>query len=141
MNDLGGANLRSWALRFMTLLAADPEDQLAWLGEQAVGTGSVVEEVLLLCRTWEGLVERGVGEQAALGDARAIGRRLGDFADVPHSGLWADELATEPVWGDVRFLARQFLLTELGDWRRPLPPRAGAGGTTGLCGARRTPSS
>ncbi|MFE0347552.1 hypothetical protein [Streptomyces griseoluteus] len=121
MNDLGDAHLRSWALRFLTLLAADPGDQLAWLGEQAVGTGSVVDEVLLLCRTWEGLVERGVGEQATLRDTRAIGRRLGDYADAPHTGLWADELAAEPVWGDVRSLARQCLLTELGDWRQPLP--------------------
>ncbi|MFF9391583.1 SPRY domain-containing protein [Streptomyces griseoluteus] len=122
MNDLGDAHLRSWALRFMTLLAADPEDQLAWLGEQGVGTGSAVDEVLLLCQTWEGLVERGVGEQATLPVARAIGRRLGDFADAPHTGLWADDLAAEPVWGDVRSLARQFVLKELGDWRQPLPP-------------------
>ncbi|MYV37471.1 hypothetical protein GT030_13940 [Streptomyces sp. SID1328] len=122
MNDLGDAHLRTWALRFMTLLAAGPEDQLAWLGEQAVETGSVVEEVLLLCRTWEGLVERGVGEQATLRVARAISHRLDDFADAPHTGLWADELAVEPVWGDVRSLARQFLRTELGDWRQPLPP-------------------
>ncbi|MFF8649697.1 hypothetical protein ACF06D_15845 [Streptomyces griseoluteus] len=121
MSDLGDAHLRSWALRFMTLLAAGPEDQLGWLGEQAVGTASVVEEVLLLCRTWEGLVERGVGEPATLSAARAMGRRLAHFADAPHTGLWADELAAEPVWVDVRSLARQFLLTELGDWRQPLP--------------------
>ncbi|MGW5048815.1 hypothetical protein [Streptomyces griseoluteus] len=121
MNDLGDAHLRSWALHFMTLLAAGPGDQLAWLGDQAVGTRSVVEEVLLLCRTWEGLVGRGVGEPATLRAARAMARRLGDFADAPHTGLWADELAAKPVWGDVRSLARQFLLTELGDWRRPLP--------------------
>ncbi|MFC9154587.1 hypothetical protein ACFTT0_06325 [Streptomyces bauhiniae] len=122
MNDLGDAHLRTWALRFMTLLAADPGDQLAWLGRQAVETGSVVEEVLLLCRIWEGLVERGLGEPATLADARAVGRRLGEIEGAPHTGLWADELAVEPVWGEVRSLARQFLLTELGDWRRPLPP-------------------
>ncbi|MEU6383902.1 hypothetical protein ABZ847_10090 [Streptomyces bauhiniae] len=122
MNDLGDAHLRTWALRFMTLLAADAGDQLAWLGRQAVETGSVVEEVLLLCRTWERLVERGLGEPATLADARAVGRRLGEIGDTPHTGLWADELAVEPMWGEVRRLARQFLLTELGDWRQPLPP-------------------
>ncbi|WP_405551229.1 hypothetical protein [Streptomyces sp. NBC_01171] len=122
MNDLGDAHMRTWALRFMTLLAADPDDQLAWLGEQAVETGSVVEEVLLLCRVWEGLVERGVGESRTLRAARAIGRRLGEIGDARHTGLWADELAVEPVWGEVRSLARQFLLTALGDWRQPLPP-------------------
>ncbi|MEW2317701.1 hypothetical protein [Streptomyces bauhiniae] len=122
MNDLGDAHLRTWALRFMTLLAADPSDQLAWLGRQAVETGSVVEEVRQLCRIWEGLVERGLGEPATLADARAVERRLGDITDAPHTGRWADELAVEPVWGEVRSLARQFLLTELGDWRQPLPP-------------------
>ncbi|MGW5332760.1 hypothetical protein [Streptomyces bauhiniae] len=122
MNDLGDAHMRTWALRFLTLLAADPEDQLAWLGRQAVETGSVVEEVLRLCGSWEGLVQRGVGEPATLADARAVARRLGEVADAPPTGLWADELAVEPVWAEVRSLARQFLLTELGDWRQPLPP-------------------
>ncbi|WP_030805397.1 hypothetical protein [Streptomyces sp. NRRL F-2799] len=122
MNDLCDAHMRTWALRFMTLLAADPPDQLTWLGRQAVETDSVVEEVLLLCRIWEGLVERGVGETGTVTDAQAIGRRLGEISDAPHTGLWADELAVEPVWGEVRSLARQFLLAELGDWRQPLPP-------------------
>ncbi|MFJ8728710.1 hypothetical protein [Streptomyces bauhiniae] len=121
MNDLGDAHLRTWALRFMTLLAADLDDQLAWLGRQAVETGSVVEDVLLLCRVWEGLVERGVGEPGTLRDARGIGRLLGEIGEARHTGPWADELATEPVWGEVRALARQFLLTALGDWRQPLP--------------------
>lgn len=122
MNDLGDARMRTWALRFMSLLAADLDDQLAWLGEQAVEADSAVEEVLLLCRIWEGLVERAVGQAGTLADVRAIGRRLGEVEDAPHTGLWADELAVEPVWGDIRGLARQFLLTELGDWRQPLPP-------------------
>ncbi|MFI9389890.1 hypothetical protein ACIG53_03315 [Streptomyces bauhiniae] len=125
MNDLGDAHMRTWSLRFMTLLAAGLEDQLAWLGEQAVEAGDAVEEVLLLCRVWEGLVERGVGEPGTLPDAEAIVRRLGEIGDAPRTGLWADELGTEPVWGEVRTLARQFLLTELGDWRRPLPPARG----------------
>ncbi|TGN79511.1 hypothetical protein E5083_07775 [Streptomyces bauhiniae] len=122
MNDLGDAHLRTWALRFMTLLAADPSDQLAWLGRQTVETSSVVEEVRQLCRIWEGLVERGLGDPATLADTRAVERRLGEIADAPHTGLWADELAVEPVWGEVRPLARQFLLTDLGDWHQPLPP-------------------
>ncbi|RZU45988.1 hypothetical protein EV284_0638 [Streptomyces sp. BK022] len=122
MNDLGDARTRTWALRFMTLLAADPVDQLAWLGGQAVETGAVVEEVLLLCRVWEGLVARGAGEPGTLSDAEDIVRLLRDIADVPHTGLWADELTTDPVWDDVRSPARRFLVTELGDWRQPLPP-------------------
>ncbi|MFD4543052.1 hypothetical protein [Streptomyces bauhiniae] len=122
MNDLGDAHMRSWALRFLTLLAADLDDQLAWLGAQAVGADSAVGEALLLCRIWEGLVERGVGEPGTLREVEAIGRRLDEVENTPHTGLWADELAVEPVWDDIRARARQFLLTELGDWRQPLPP-------------------
>ncbi|MGW2209644.1 hypothetical protein [Streptomyces sp. NPDC001781] len=124
MTDRGDSHLRTWALRFLTLLAADPGEQRAWLGEQAVETGSVAEEVLLLCRLWAGLVERGCGEPGTLADARAIARRLDGMQDAPRTGLWADALAVAPVWAEVRSLARQFLLTELGDRRQPLP-RAG----------------
>ncbi|MET7614239.1 hypothetical protein [Streptomyces seoulensis] len=119
MNDFGDAHLRTWALRFMTLLAADLDDQLAWLGEQAVEAESAVEEVLLLCRIWEGLVERGLGEPGTLREVRAIGRRLAEAEDAPRTGLWADELAVEPVWGDVRSLAARFLRAEAGDRRDP----------------------
>ncbi|WP_327321361.1 hypothetical protein OG735_01875 [Streptomyces sp. NBC_01210] len=121
MNHLGDANLRTWTLRWMALLAADTQDQLAWLGERELETESVVDEVELLCRISEGLAERGAFEPRNLRDLQAIGRRLGEIDAGCHAGLWANALATDPAWDEVRPLARQFLLTTLGDWRQPLP--------------------
>ncbi|MFF5704116.1 hypothetical protein ACFY7H_16660 [Streptomyces sp. NPDC012794] len=122
MNDLGDERLRSWTIRFMTLLAADTQDQLAWLGEREEDTKGVVEEVELLCRVSEGLTERGVLEPEDLHSLRAIGRRLGEIDAGGRVGPWDKSLSADPVWDDIRCLARQFLLTRLGDWRRPLPP-------------------
>ncbi|MFB7383916.1 hypothetical protein ACFC6U_41325 [Kitasatospora purpeofusca] len=124
MNALGDAHLRTWTLRFMALLAAGTSDQLAWLGERELETKDVVEEVELLCRVSEGLAERGVFEPADLRDLRAVGRRLGEVDAHSRSGPWGNALATDPVWDDIRSLARQVLLTTLGDWRQPLPPPA-----------------
>ncbi|MEV6028851.1 hypothetical protein [Streptomyces sp. NPDC052036] len=121
MNHLGDAHLRTWTLRFMALLAADTQVQLAWLGERELGTESVVEEVELLCRISEGLAERGAFEPRNLRDLQAIGRRLGEIDAACRVGLWANALATDPAWGEIRLLARRFLLTTLGDWRQPLP--------------------
>ncbi|MFC8919580.1 hypothetical protein ACFT5C_27880 [Streptomyces sp. NPDC057116] len=122
MNHLGDERLRSWTVRFMTLLAADTQDQLAWLGKREEDTKGVVEEVELLCRVSEGLAERGVFKPEDLHNLRAIGRRLGEIDAGGRVGLWDTALVTDPVWDDIRSLARQFLLTRLGDWRQPLPP-------------------
>ncbi|MET9591855.1 hypothetical protein ABZY45_12870 [Streptomyces sp. NPDC006516] len=124
MNDLGDAHLRSWTLRLMALLSADRQAQLAWLSGQETETKDVVEEVELLCRVAEGLTERGV---LAPGDLRTISRRLGTMDAVCRAGFWADALSTDPAWDDIRALARQFLVTSLGDWRQPLPRPARTG--------------
>ncbi|GAA1535971.1 hypothetical protein GCM10009730_51470 [Streptomyces albidochromogenes] len=121
MNHLGDAHLRTWTLRFMALLAADTREQLAWLGGRELETKDVVEEVELLCRVCEGLADRGAFETEGLRGLRAISRRLGEIDAVCRVGLWANTLATDPAWDDIRALARHFLLTALGDWRQPLP--------------------
>jgi hypothetical protein len=121
MNHLGDAHLRTWTLRFIALLAADTRNQLAWLGGRELETKDVVEEVELLCRVCEGLADRGAFESEDLRRLRAIGRRLGEIDAVCRVGLWANALATDPAWDDIRALARHFLLTALGDWRQPLP--------------------
>ncbi|MFD8688226.1 hypothetical protein [Streptomyces sp. NPDC059651] len=121
MNALGDAHLRTWTLRFMALLAADTPDQLVWLGERELQTKDVVEELELLCRASEGLADRGAFAPGDLPDLRAIGRRLGEIDAPSRAGLWGNALAADPVWDDVRFLARQVLLTTLNDWRQPLP--------------------
>ncbi|MFF4657404.1 hypothetical protein [Streptomyces sp. NPDC001381] len=121
MNHLGDAHVHTWTLRFMALLAADTQDQLAWLGERELGTKDVVEEVELLCRVSEGLAERGAFEPEDLRGLRAVGRRLGEIDAACRVGLWGNALATDPAWDEIRSLARRFLRTRLGDWRQPLP--------------------
>lgn len=121
MNDLGDANLCTWTLRITALLAADSQDQLAWLGERELETKDVVEEAELMCRVSEGLAERGAFGPEDQRRLRAIGRRLGEIDAIRRAGLWDNALATDSAWSDIRSLARQFLLTRLGDWRQPLP--------------------
>ncbi|MFF4247397.1 hypothetical protein ACFYY2_23435 [Streptomyces sp. NPDC001822] len=121
MNPPGDSNLRTWTMRFVALLAAGPQEQLAWLGGRELQTKDVVEEVELLCRVSEGLAERGAFGSEDLRDLRAIGRRLGEIDAACRVGLWGNSLATDPAWDDIRALARQFLLTALGDWRQALP--------------------
>ena len=121
MNHLGDAHLRTWTLRLMALLAADGQDQLAWLGERELETESVIEEVELFCRISVGLAKRGAFEPKNLRDLQDIGRRLGGIDAACRADLWANALATDPAWDEVRPLARQFLLATLGDWRQPLP--------------------
>lgn len=121
MNHLGDARLCTWTLRFMALLAAHTQDQLAWLGERELETKDVVEEVELLCRVSEGLTERGAFEPEDLRGLQAIGRRLGEIDGSCRVGFWANALVADPAWDDIRSLARQFLLRRLGEWRQPLP--------------------
>ncbi|WP_405391254.1 hypothetical protein OG596_27390 [Streptomyces sp. NBC_01102] len=121
MNHLGDANLRTWTLRFMALLAADAPDQLAWLRERELETKDVVDELELICQIAEGLAERGAFEPQDLRSFRAIGRRLGEIDAACRTGRRVDALCADPVWGEMRQLARQVLLTTLGDWRQPLP--------------------
>lgn len=124
MNLLGDAHLRDWTLRFMALLAADTPAQLDWLGEREWETGSVVEEMELICRVAEGLVERGAFESEGLRDLQAIGHCLTEIDAAHHAGLWADALVADPAWDAIRPLARRFLLTTLGDWRQLELPSA-----------------
>ncbi|WP_405661748.1 hypothetical protein OG379_11420 [Streptomyces sp. NBC_01166] len=121
MNHLGDANLRTWTLRFMALLAADTQDQLAWLRERQLETKDVVDELELICQISEGLAERGAFEPEDLCSFRAIGRRLGEIDATSRTGRWADALSADPAWSEIRHLARQILLATLGDWRQPLP--------------------
>ncbi|WP_369142129.1 hypothetical protein [Streptomyces sp. R44] len=124
MNEFGDAHIRYGTLLWMALLAADAQDQRSWLGERELETEPVVEEVELLCRMSEGFAERGVLEPGQLRDLQAVGRRLGEIDAGHRVGLWADALASDSAWDDIRLLARQFLISTLGDWRQPLPGRS-----------------
>ncbi|MGW8768192.1 hypothetical protein ACWGN5_37595 [Streptomyces sp. NPDC055815] len=121
MNEFGDAHVRHATLLWMSLLAADARDQLSWLGERELETEPVVEEVELFCRMSEGFAERGVLDPGQLRDLQAVGRRLGEIDATGRAGLWGDALASDTAWDDIRLLARQYLVSTLGDWRQPLP--------------------
>ncbi|QIQ01552.1 hypothetical protein [Streptomyces liangshanensis] len=124
MNALGDASTHRIVMGFLAVLAADTQDQFAWLGGTHLATEAFVEEVEFACAVSDGLAERGVLEPGHLPTLRAIGRRVGEIDPDRHADPLADALATDPAWDDVRRLARQLLVAELGDWRQPLPRRA-----------------
>ncbi|ELP71206.1 hypothetical protein STRTUCAR8_05140 [Streptomyces turgidiscabies Car8] len=55
----------------------------------------------------------------------AIIRRLGEIDSPRRVGFWADTLAADPTWDEIMRLARQLLLTMLGEFSTlPAPPAA-----------------
>ncbi|KIF77931.1 hypothetical protein QR77_37110 [Streptomyces sp. 150FB] len=98
MKQLGDAHLHSWTRRFMALLAADTQDQLAWLGDHEQEAKDVVGEVELLCRASEGLAERGAFEPEDLRELRALDRRFGEIDAICRVGRWDNALATDSAW-------------------------------------------
>ncbi|GAA3090759.1 hypothetical protein GCM10017562_72180 [Streptomyces roseofulvus] len=126
MNRLNDERLRTWTLRWMALLAADSQDQRAWLGDRDLDTASVVEEVELVCRISAGLAERAVLASEDTRDLQELGRHLAALTPDRRAGLWAESLVTDRTWTEVRTLARRILHRTTGDWRRPLPDPAGA---------------
>ncbi|MFE7097934.1 hypothetical protein [Streptomyces erythrochromogenes] len=119
--DPNDKHWRTWTLRFLALLAADLPDQQAWLGERRLTVQTAVEEVEFACSIAEGLTGRAVFTPGNLDTLRAIARRTDALDATARTARWADSLAGEPAWDDVRTLARGFLHTLPDDRPRPLP--------------------
>ncbi|WKD34711.1 hypothetical protein [Streptomyces xanthophaeus] len=112
-----------WVARLLGVLAADAPDQLAWAAEHGVKSAPLADDVGFVLHLAEGMAERGSLAPEALQDLRSIGRLLAEADVLGRAGLWAGSLAAEPVWSEVRTLARRILVARAGDWRRPLPRR------------------
>ncbi|MGV9270697.1 hypothetical protein ACWDRR_39365 [Kitasatospora sp. NPDC003701] len=112
-----------WTARLLAVLAADPSDQLAWAGEHQVRTAAVAEDVEFVLQLAEGMTERGTLETDALQDLRTIDRLFRELDARSRTGQWADALAADVIWSEVRTAARRILVARLGDWRLPLPRR------------------
>lgn len=69
----------------MALLGAGTRDQLAWLGRREPATESVAEELELLCRTSEGLTERGVAREAEIDVSSGSCRRAATGSEQPNT--------------------------------------------------------
>ncbi|MEU3494875.1 hypothetical protein ABZ747_15445 [Kitasatospora cineracea] len=112
-----------WIEPLLAFLAADPSDQSVWSRAHRVRTAAVAEEAGFGVRLAAGMADRGALEPAALADLAEIGRRCDEAARRGGPGHWADGLAADPVWDEVRVLARRVLVGRLGGWDRPLPRR------------------
>ncbi|WP_406495071.1 hypothetical protein OG936_14450 [Streptomyces sp. NBC_00846] len=112
-----------WIAPLLAFLAADASDQLAWADKHQVRTAAVAEEVEFSLHLAKGMADRGTFEPEALQDLKAIGRLVGEADGCGHVGRWADALATDATWGEVRTLARGILVARLGTWHQPLPRR------------------
>jgi hypothetical protein len=114
---------RRWIARLLAVLAADPAEQLAWAGEHQVRTAAVANDVEFILHLAEGMVERGTFEPEALLDLKTIERLFDEMDASSRAGRWADALAADVIWSEVRAVARQILIARLGEWRLPLPRR------------------
>ncbi|MGP3685980.1 hypothetical protein ACTVZO_14920 [Streptomyces sp. IBSNAI002] len=112
-----------WVARLLAVLAADAEAQLTWADEHGVKNAPVADDVRFVLHLAEGMAQRGSLAPEALRDLRAVGRLLDEAGVLGRTGLWAESLAAEPAWNEVRTLARRILVAREGDWRRPLPQR------------------
>ncbi|MFE9679746.1 hypothetical protein ACFYO5_37550 [Streptomyces sp. NPDC006259] len=114
---------QGWIAPLLTFLAADASDQLDWASEHQVKTAAVAEEFEFSLHLARGMADRGTFEPEALQDLKAIGRLVGETDGCGHVDRWADTLAANATWGEVRTLARRILVARLGEWRQPLPRR------------------
>ncbi|MFJ9945704.1 hypothetical protein [Streptomyces erythrochromogenes] len=121
--DPNDRHWRTWTLRFLALLAADLPEQQAWLGERRLTVHTAVEEAEFACSIAEGLTGRAVFTPGHLRTLQAIARRTGALDATARTTRWADSLAADPAWDDVRTLARGFLHTLPDDRPWPLPRR------------------
>ncbi|MEU6300568.1 hypothetical protein [Streptomyces erythrochromogenes] len=119
--DLNDEHWRTWTHRFLALLAADLPDQQVWLGERRLTVQSAVEEAEFARSIAEGLTDRGVLTPGHLHTLRAVARRTGALDATARTASWADSLAADPAWDEVRTLARGFLHTLPDDQPLPLP--------------------
>ncbi|MFE6049391.1 hypothetical protein ACFQ6N_01380 [Kitasatospora sp. NPDC056446] len=104
-------------MSLLAVLSAEPADQLAWAAGHEVLTEAIVFDFDLVLRQAEAL------ELGAVPDLRSIDLLFGEMKVRDHSGLWADTLAADPRWDEVRTAARRALVRMCGDWRQPLPAR------------------
>lgn len=86
-------------------------------------TVAVAEEVEFSFHLAKGMADRGDFDPEALRDLEAIGRLTGEMDLGGRASRWADALASDALWGEVRTLARRILVARLGEWVQPLPRR------------------
>lgn len=113
---------RCLLVQSLTVVAADPSAQLAWVDEHGVPTDEVALDFDHAFRMVESLVNDGEVGREVLPELRAIDAIFAGMSGRENSDRWSREaLAVDPGWGEARELARRVLIDVLGEWRLPMP--------------------
>ncbi|MEV4561871.1 hypothetical protein AB0K51_33510 [Kitasatospora sp. NPDC049285] len=106
----------------LTVVAADPSAQLAWVEKHGVLPDEVALDFDHAFRMAASLVEDGEVSREVLPDLRAIDAIFAGMSGQENSDRWSREaMAVDPGWGEARELARRVLVDLLGEWRLPMP--------------------
>ncbi|MEU5211534.1 hypothetical protein [Streptomyces sp. NPDC020742] len=113
---------RSLLVDVLTVLAAAPAEQVAWMERHDVEADDLAigfDHDYQLVPT---MVAGEFLDPSAVPDLRAIDGVLDAMSGPENAARWTtDALATDPGWSRVRTLARQVLVCLNGDWRLPMP--------------------
>ncbi|MDI1459044.1 hypothetical protein NHG22_35340 [Streptomyces sp. ATE26] len=106
----------------LTVLAADPQTQIAWLARHNVVTDEIALDFDHAFGMAESLAEEGYVDREVLPDLREIDAVLSEMSGPENADRWTKEaLHVDEGWIRARRLARRTLVAELGEWQQPLP--------------------
>uniref|UniRef100_A0AAU3I659 Uncharacterized protein n=1 Tax=Streptomyces sp. NBC_01393 TaxID=2903851 RepID=A0AAU3I659_9ACTN len=106
----------------LTVLAAEPSVQVAWLEGYGVPADEIALDFDNAFGVSEQLVEEGRLNPEALPDLRDIDEVFSAMSSERNASRWTeDALYGDEGWIKARKLARRILMAELGEWRVPMP--------------------
>ncbi|MFD8082808.1 hypothetical protein ACFV4F_14090 [Kitasatospora sp. NPDC059722] len=122
MRNPGAAFGRRLLVESLTVVAADPSAQCAWIDGHGVVTDEIALDFDHAFRMVGGLTEDDGVSPAVLPDLRAIDAVFAGMSGAGNTDRWSmDALETDPGWGEARDLARRVLADMPGEWRLPMP--------------------
>ncbi|MFF4341313.1 hypothetical protein ACFY00_15430 [Kitasatospora sp. NPDC001540] len=106
----------------LTVVAADPSAQLAWVDEYGLLPDEVALDFDHAFRMAASLVEDREVSREVLPDLQAIDAVFAGMSGQENSDRWSREaVAVDPGWGQARELSRRVLVDLVGEWRLPMP--------------------
>lgn len=122
MESPGPSFRRRLLIESLTVLAAEASVQVAWLDQHGVLADEIVLDFDDAFRLAGRLVEEGLLGGEVLPELRAVGVIFHEMSSQEDVGRWAkDALSTDEGWQQVRRLAQEVLVAELGEWSLPMP--------------------
>ncbi|MEV4331906.1 hypothetical protein AB0K02_15455 [Streptomyces sp. NPDC049597] len=113
---------RPLLIESLTVLAAEPQAQAAWLDSHGVVTDEIALGFDHALRMAEALVAGGQMADGVMVGLQEIDVTLSAMSDGHSADRWTKRaLSTDEGWAQARRLACQVLVAELGEWQQPLP--------------------